>query len=207
MCPRKAAALRDAGEVSLRDHLVATAECLIRRRGLARLTVRDIAREAGVADGVLYNHFSAKEELLAYALRACVRSAGLALGDPPRAGEGAVEDGLRAYVHYGLALHAKLLPVLAELPAQPKVLARFAALTADDPRWELRPALAGYLRAERELGRIAPDARVEAAATMIVGACHEVVLPQVFERTAGPLRVPPGFVDDLVATVLDGIRA
>lgn len=32
------------------------------------------------------------------------------------------------------------------------------------------------LRAERDLGRLAPGAQVDAAAAMIVGVCHEMVL-------------------------------
>lgn len=62
MAPRRAAALRD-GDVSLRDHLIAAATRLIADRGTAGLTVRDIARAADVAVGVLYNHFADKEEL------------------------------------------------------------------------------------------------------------------------------------------------
>lgn len=58
MSPRRAAVLRDGrGKQSLREHLIATAERLIARRDTAGLTVRDIAREAQVASGVLYNYF------------------------------------------------------------------------------------------------------------------------------------------------------
>ncbi|MFG1675885.1 TetR family transcriptional regulator [Micromonospora sp. NPDC049282] len=59
MAPRRAAALR-GGEQSLREHLIAAAARLLDRRGPAGLTVRDVAREAGVADGVVYNHFADK---------------------------------------------------------------------------------------------------------------------------------------------------
>ena len=56
--------LRGAGDgQNLREHLIATAERLISSRGTAALTVREIAREAGVADGVLYNYFDGKEEI------------------------------------------------------------------------------------------------------------------------------------------------
>jgi hypothetical protein len=70
----------------------------------------------------------------------------------------------------------------------------------------LRAHLAGYLRAEQELGRIAQGISVEAAATMIVGACHELVLPPMFfGSTATSVEVPPGFVDDLVVLVMNGL--
>jgi AcrR family transcriptional regulator len=207
MSPRRASALRE-GDQSLRDHLIAAAEALIGRRGTAGLTVRDIAREAKVADGVLYNHFTDKEDLLAQALHAHVRSVEGSLGPlPARAGEGTVADGLRAFVEHGLRLHVAILPAFAGLLAQPKVLTRFAALPNPVAGGRgLREHLAGHLRAERDLGRLAPDADVEAAATMVVGACHQVVLPPLLSGVpAGEIEVPPGFAGDLVATVLRGI--
>src|SRR5262249_56708222 len=68
MSPRKPAVLRDDSGQNLRDHLIATAARLIDQRGSTGLAVRDIAREARVADGVLYNYFEDKEDLLAHAL-------------------------------------------------------------------------------------------------------------------------------------------
>ncbi len=69
--------LRDSDGPNLREHLIATAARLIDERGSAGLAVRDIAREAQVADGVLYNYFQDKEDLLArappYATHACPR--------------------------------------------------------------------------------------------------------------------------------------
>ncbi|NRQ39132.1 TetR/AcrR family transcriptional regulator [Nonomuraea sp. NN258] len=205
MSPRKAAALREAGDLSLREHLIATAARLVAEDGLAGLTVRDIAREARVADGVLYNHFANKEELLALAVRAHVENVEQAMPALPEPGDGGVEECLRAYIGHGIALHAALLPVFTRLLALPKVLARFSALADDTPGWGLDAALAGYLRGEQRLGRIAAAADVAAAATMIVGACHELVLPHLFRQAPAPVHVPDGFVDGLVATLMNGI--
>ncbi|MFF0726929.1 TetR/AcrR family transcriptional regulator [Streptomyces sp. NPDC004134] len=209
MSPRRAAILRDGGgDRSLREHLVATAARLISERGTAGLTVRDIAREAGVADGVLYNHFAGKEELLATALQAHVHEVMAAAGEPPAAGEGTVEENLRVFVDRGLAVLARLLPAFAGLLGQPKVLVLFhgPGFHPDDGGGALRAVLAGYLRAEQELGRIAADASTEAAATMIMGACHELILPRVFAPgPQEPMTVRPGFTGDLVTTVLRGI--
>ena len=102
--------LRGAGDgQNLREHLIATAERLISSRGTAALTVREIAREAGVADGVLYNYFDGKEDLLANAVAAHVRTIQAGLGDLPRPGEGDVAENLRTHVRYGIALHRALL--------------------------------------------------------------------------------------------------
>ncbi|GAA3257780.1 TetR/AcrR family transcriptional regulator [Nonomuraea helvata] len=206
MSARKAAALGEGH--TLREHLVATAERLLGRHGAANLTVRAIAREAQVADGVLYNHFADKEELLALALHAHVRTVQQSLPPlPSRAGHGDLEDNLRAYVTYGVRLHLAILPAFAGLLAQPAVLARFAEL--GNPMGQgrgLHAELTAYLGAEQALGRLSPEAHPDAAATMIVGACHELILPRLFTGdSVADIEVPPKFVDHLVSTCLHGI--
>ncbi|MFD0630342.1 helix-turn-helix domain-containing protein [Catenulispora yoronensis] len=73
MSPRPAAVLR-GGDQDLRAHLIATAAAVIARRGTAGLSVREIAKEAKVADGVLYNYFDGKDDLIAHGLRAHVHA-------------------------------------------------------------------------------------------------------------------------------------
>jgi AcrR family transcriptional regulator len=205
--PRRAAVLRDAGDgQSLREHLIATAERMISSRGTAALTVRQIAREAGVADGVLYNYFDGKEDLLANAVAAHVRTIEAGLGDLPRPGEGDLGENLRTHVRYGLALHRALLPLMAGLGPESEVVSRFTGLVRPDTSW--RDKLLRYLNAERDLGRLAPGAPVEAATTMIVGVCHEMVLTLLLPAgaDAGIFAAPPD-AGDVVAVILDGIRA
>lgn len=202
MAPRRAAVLRHGdNEQTLRDHLIATAEQMIATHGTGGLTVRAIARQAGVADGVLYNHFANKEELLADALRAHVRTVERGLGELPGPGTATVEANLRAHLVYGLALHRAVLPAFTGLLAQPAVLIRFAQLNEHEPQW--RDRLTTYLRAERDQGRLPPDAQVDAAAAMIVGICHETalsaLLPHAATASAGPS------IESLISVVLGGI--
>jgi len=207
MSPRRAAALDDAGDVGLRDHLIAVTARLIAEHGAAGLTVRRIAREARVADGVLYNHFADKEELLAHALRAHVSAVERTLRQPPPPADVGIEDGLRARIAYALALHAAILPAFAGLLAEPKVLARFAALPGDGTP-SVREAIGHYLTIERTaMRRIRWDADIGVAAKVISGACHELVMEHLLHRPGEPLLVPPRFVDDLADMVLRGIRA
>jgi AcrR family transcriptional regulator len=223
MSPRKPAVLRgdggDAGDAGgardLREYLIATAARLIGERGSAGLAVRDIAREAQVADGVLYNYFDDKDDLLAHALLAHVASVMADRAPTPRAGEGTVADNLRAFIKDGLETLVRVAPAFAGLVSQPGVLARFhamvggdAAFGADMPAEGGRPAgpdggrgqpggpradgqqglpdiLRGYLAAEQRIGRIDARADVEAAVTLIVGTIHGEVLPRV-------MFAPPG---------------
>lgn len=208
MAPRRAAALR-GGEQSLREHLIATAQALVARRGAAGLTVRDIAREAGVADGVLYNHFADKEELLAYALHAHVRAVEAAQETPPpQPGEQTVEANLRTWLRRALALHAAVLPAFAGLTGQPKLLARLGELPGPLGGGRgLRTELAEYVRAEQRRGRVAPRARPEALATLVVGVCHDLVLGRLLDPAHPPPEPSAELVDDLVATLLHGLLA
>ena len=125
--------LRDGSGQNLREYLIATAARLIDQRGSAGLAVRDIAREAQVADGVLYNYFEDKEDLLAHALLAhvgAVMASGPTLLLPP--GEGSVAENLRLFIDGGMARLVRVTPAFAGLLSQPKVLGRFHAMVGGD---------------------------------------------------------------------------
>src|ERR1700756_4980091 len=98
MSPRKPAVLRDGDGGSLRDYLIATAARLIGERDSAGLSVRDIAREARVSDGVLYNYFEDKEDLLAQALLAHVGAVMVTMPQMPPAGTGTLAGNMRLFI-------------------------------------------------------------------------------------------------------------
>jgi AcrR family transcriptional regulator len=137
MSPRKPAVLRDDSGQNLRDYLIATAARLIDQRGSAGLAVREIAREAKVADGVLYNYFEDKEDLLAHALLAHVgnvMSGRQRLLPPP--GEGTLAENLRGFIDGGIATLIRVTPAFAGLLSQPKVLTRFHAMVGGDAAFD-----------------------------------------------------------------------
>ncbi len=55
---------RQARSQASRDRLLAAVEQVIAERGVARLTVQDVARRAGLATGTLYTRFANKDALL-----------------------------------------------------------------------------------------------------------------------------------------------
>jgi AcrR family transcriptional regulator len=231
MSPRKPAVLRDRDGENLREHLIATAARLIDQRGSAGLAVRDIAREAQVADGALYNYFEDKEDLLAQALLAHV---GTVMSEAPRllpeAGTGTVTENVAEFIDRGLAVLIRVVPAFAGLLSQPKVLSRFHAMVgggaafgtpdeaegakgaaAEQPSDDPGPAglpelLTRYLLAEQRLGRIDPAADVEAVSTLIVGAIHGQVLPRVVFATPGdPITFPAGLGARLAGAAMRGL--
>jgi AcrR family transcriptional regulator len=239
MSPRKPAVLRGGGE-NLRAHLIATAARLLDERGSAGLSVRDIAREAQVADGALYNYFEDKEDLLAHALLAHVGA--VMSGAPPMAppGTGTVADNLRFFIDQGLEVLGRVTPAFAGLHSQPKVLVRFHAMVGGNAAFAVgddggagsggdaaeqaareadlgldpgrpRPrglpeTLSVYLRAEQQLGRLDAAADIDAAVTLIVGAIHGQILPQVLLSPPGqPVVASPGLAGRLARTLMAGL--
>jgi AcrR family transcriptional regulator len=224
MSPRKPAILRGGDGQDLREYLIVTAARLIDERGSAGLSVRDIAREAQVADGVLYNYFEDKEDLLAHALLAHVGTVMNAAPQLPAAGTGTVTENLRLFIDTGLATLTRVVPAFAGLISQPNVLKRFHAMVGGDAAFAgeaatggeagrdgdgqagLPAILATYLRAEQRLGRIDEAADIDAAVTLVVGAIHGQILPRVlFSPPGSPITAPPELAGRLAATVLSGI--
>jgi AcrR family transcriptional regulator len=175
MSPRRAQAVRgrkgDPATV-LREHLLETTERLLGEQTPATLTTRRIARAAGVSDGVLYNHFSDKDELVLGAIvrrfSALLERYRSSIAEP---GTGSVETNLGRIAEAAFELHLALLPIVAGLLADDLLLRRFlheihrnhvgAAETVE--------ALDRHLAAERAAGRLA-DVDTRAAANLLVGA-------------------------------------
>ncbi len=223
--------LRDGGGQNLREHLIAAAARLIDQRGSAGLAVRDIAREAQVADGVLYNYFQDKEDLLAHALLAHVGAVMASAPQPPPAGTGTVPENLRLFIERGLATLVRVMPAFAGLLSQPKVLRRFHTMVGGDAAFGAAPddgedpdrhphqnppsdagprglpeILTAYLHAEQRLGRIDPAADLAAATNLIMGAIHGQILPRVlFNPPGSPITIPPALPRQLAETIFTGI--
>jgi AcrR family transcriptional regulator len=116
----------------LRDHLITTAARLIGQPGGAGIGVREIAREAQVADGVLYNYFADKEDLLANALLVHVAAVMSGLPGMPEPGTGTVAENLASFIETGLEWLGRVAPAFAGMISQPGVLSRFRAMVGGD---------------------------------------------------------------------------
>jgi AcrR family transcriptional regulator len=161
-------ALRD-----VREQLFDAAERVLLRDGPRALTSRAVTTEAGVAKGVLHRHFADFDAFLA----------ALVEGRIARLGHQA--EALRAAAGTG-TVAGHLTDVLTELFGSVAREIVSLLIFRDDLRARLRrsrPAgvplateaaamIASYLRAERDLGRIAPDADVDTLAPTLIGAGH-----------------------------------
>nr|WP_206313713.1 TetR family transcriptional regulator [Streptomyces coryli] len=153
--------------------MFAAAERVLLRAGASGLTSRAVTEEAGVAKGVLHRHFADFDDFLA----ALVEDRIARLADRAEA--------LRAAAGTG-TVAGNLTDALAEIFETVAVSIVALVFARDALRERLRrttPAglpllteagamLAGYLRAERDLGRIAADADVDVLAPTLIGSGH-----------------------------------
>ena len=159
-----------------REKIVRAAESVMRDRGLARATTKEIAREAGYSEGALYKHFDGKEELFLAVLAERLPSlVALSKELPERAGRGTVQGTLEEVAGTALAFYEESVPVTASMFSEPDLLARHAEELRRRGAGPHRAneAVAAYLRAEQGLGRVRGDADPEAAAAMLLGACFQ----------------------------------
>ncbi len=158
-------AIRDA-----REQLFDAAERVLLRDGPSALTSRAVTTEAGCAKGVLHRHFADFDAFLAeLVLDRIARIDGRAAALRDSAGTGTVAD--------------NLADALADLFESVAVAIVGLVTSRDDLRTRLRrttptgipvlteatAAIASYLTVERELGRIAAHADVDALAPTLVG--------------------------------------
>jgi AcrR family transcriptional regulator len=211
MSPRRARAVRGRGDddpaTALREHLIDSAEKLLAERQVSAITTRDIARAAGVSDGVLYNYFAGKHDLLVAAL--VRRYAGFLTrfdSGLPEPGTGTVEDNLAAYATASLDLVAETLPIASGLMSEPALLKLFIDEIHRQPfgPQRMRQPIADYLAGEQRLGRLG-DFDVEAAIALIMGPAIMLGFTELMSGT--PRAELAAQFRQIVRTLLTGLHA
>ncbi|MEV8637557.1 TetR/AcrR family transcriptional regulator [Streptosporangium sp. NPDC051023] len=191
---------------STRDRILDAAADVMRELGLARTTTKEIARAAGCSEGLLYKHFRSKEELFLGVLHE--RTAGsftarlAALAE--RAGRGTVRGNLTELARAAIDFYEDSFPRAASVFSEPQLLTSHREWLREHgvgPHLVNVP-LAGYLRAERELGRVEQGVDPDAAAALLFGGCLQYAF---FSALTSPDRSAETYVEGLVSTLLDGI--
>ncbi|WP_433509728.1 TetR family transcriptional regulator [Nonomuraea sp. CA-143628] len=161
----------------VRQQLFDAAERILLREGPSGLTSRAITREAGVAAGLLHNHFGDLDSFLAAlfvdrARTATVRLRGLAT----QAGSGAVVDNVMVTIEPLFAGNLLALGGLAL--ARPSIVSKLGEAHSEGAL-ELDAServIADYLAAEQQLGRVPLGADTASIALALVGAAHQLLL-------------------------------
>lgn len=202
--------IRQAGDtVDTRDRIVTAAAEVMSSRGLARATTKEIAKAAGYSEATLYKHFRDKTDLFLAVLgeRGPTNLSPVLTRLPERVGKEPVETVLREVVQAATDFYEQSFPIAASLFSEPSLLdAHRAALRSRGagPHIPGR-ALAAYLAAEQDLGRLNTNADPATAATMLLGAClHRAFLTHfVDEADNGP--TADEFATSLITTLTNGL--
>jgi AcrR family transcriptional regulator len=186
----------------VREQLFSAAERILLREGPNALTSRALTTEAGCAKGVLHRHFADFDAFLAELVLDRVHrmdTQAAALRDA--AGTGAVADNLTRALTAIFESVAVAVVALITFRDELRDRLRQTWPVGVPVLTEAASMIAGYLAAERELGRLAPEADVDTLALTLIGAGHLLFA----DRKGGPPE--PGAVHKMVTTVLgDAVR-
>jgi AcrR family transcriptional regulator len=160
--------------VDARQQLFAAAERVLLRDGPGGLTSRAVTDEAGCAKGVLHRHFADFDTFLVDLV--LDRAAALQLQTAvlrESAGTGTVADNLStALTNLFGPVPAAIIPLIIsrdELRARLRLATPGGGIAI---LAQASSAIAAYLAAERDLGRIADDADIDSVTLSLVGGGH-----------------------------------
>jgi AcrR family transcriptional regulator len=181
----------------LREQLFAATDRLLERAGPAGLTSRAITEEAGVAKGVLHNHFADLDGfLVAYAVDRIRALAARAEQLEALAGQQTVTANL---TEAAMTLFGPTALTVSRLTlARPSLLGRIidALASGSDQLGIGEAAIASYLDAEQKLGRVNASLDTKTLALALVGSVHHLF----FTRPGQPLE--RAAVERIVAALL-----
>jgi len=187
--------------MAARDAILDAAASVMRDRGLARATTKEIARAAGYSEALLYKHFDDKQALFLAVLSERAPAIPGTADLDPAAGvipnlERLVTGLLRFYLHS--------FPIAASLMSERALLGPWRAGLAERGAGPHQPVeqVARHLEAERAAGRIPSDADPTAIAELLCGAALQQAFfanfaddlefaeaPQIARRLVAALRL------------------
>ena len=154
-----------------REAILEATLALLRERGVARLTTREVAQRAGVSEASVYYHYGDKPGLLR-----AVLEAGLAplrtlnergLGDgSPREVMGRLGQAIERFLDL-------VLPVIMAAQSDAELRTSLATYMKEEDLGPHRgvQALARFIGQEQQAGRMRDDVEPGSAALLLVGAC------------------------------------
>jgi AcrR family transcriptional regulator len=152
-----------------RQNIICATERLLQTRGLARLTMREIAREAKVAEGLIYHHFKDKAELIFEVIETRVRETKNVMQNLPlEVGKSTLSKNLEVVLLSVYNAHYEITPIINSVFADQKVRVRLQEIVKErnmGPQYAIE-GLDVYLAAEQRLGRLS-----EAVETNVLAKC------------------------------------
>ena len=172
-----------------RQNIINATARLLQTQGLARLTTREIARKAKVAEGLIYHHFKDKAELIYEVVEQLMLDAKNVLQSLPlQVGLRTLSENLEEVLSVVYRSYYEIVPIVCSVFADHQLRARMREIMKER---EVGPqhaidGLAAYLAAEQRLGRMA-----------------KTVIPQVAAKCLWMIIIQSAMLDRLIGNKSD----
>jgi AcrR family transcriptional regulator len=160
--------------MTARERFLDGAAEVLRSRGFAAATTREIASAAGLSEAMLYKVFRDKVDLfLAVLTERLPRVALVRDGFAEQVGHGELGANLEQLAAELLAFYCETFPIAASVYSDPRLLSNLRDTLRDrgrGPQVNVE-TVTDYLAAEQQAGRLAAAVQPAVAAELLVGAC------------------------------------
>lgn len=182
-----------------RDRILDAAASVMRDKGIAAATTKEIARAAGYSEAMLYKHFDDKLQLFVGVLKERLPS----FREPLDRHSGDVRRDLEHIVEALMRFYFESFPIAVSIFASPDLLAaqRRASETRGVGPEAPGRAVRAYLEGERDAGRLPADFDADAVASLLTGAALHAAFLAVFAGRDS-LQRPRARAKALVSSVL-----
>jgi AcrR family transcriptional regulator len=181
MPPEKALKTRRGGRPNRQAQIVAVAEQLLRERGLAGVTTRVIAEKVPCSEGAIYVHFKDRLELILTVLEESLPEMLVPLRALKEAvGKGTPEENLVLALTGLMRFHERVTVMLCSLIGETELRERFRSSLLSGGRGPDKgiATLAGYIEAEKALGRVSAEVNSKVAAQTLMASSFFHVFTQ-----------------------------
>lgn len=172
-----------AGET--REKILQVTEKLVKMRGLARVTTREIAQETGLSEGALYRHFGHKEEVF-FEIMMRYLPPFLDMLKAHTPGTETVSENLEAIALATIDYYGHLIPMGASFLADTELLLQYrkALHRIDAGPNRFIEVIATYIEEEQQMGRIEKQIPAMSIAVQLLGPCFQY---EFFRQFTGEL--------------------
>ncbi len=190
-----------------RQHILEATERVLQSKGLARATTKEIAREAGCAEGTLYKHFHDKEDIFLAVIQEHLPDFVLKVSEED-AGKRSLNASLQEIALAAIRYYEQLIPLTVSLFADSELIERHRMWMQEQNTGPQRiyERVTAYIEAEQRLGRIADSLDAFSVASLLLGPCFQYAFLRYFTG-AEPFRFSGAqFMVDIVTTLAKGLE-
>jgi AcrR family transcriptional regulator len=185
----------------VREAILSATESILTDAGVARLSTKEVARRAGVAESSIYYHFGDRLGLLLAVVQTHLPPVKQVLEELYRTvGAGELRDDLIALLDALERFFLRALPIAAAIESDSELRKAFAERSGqlDVGPHRALDGVRGYLAEQRGRGRLPRSLDVDATALLLVGAAHQRALQRRISATGTYLASTAQLVDVLL---------